>query len=109
MSLPSSMADFVPCDHLLQKAYYVEVPVQSVYFISVIIFPVFFFFFFILCSFKKGLASHPIQPHPSPPIKFSFKTLLKPISILKQQLASQQESKGTGTEFVLREWWNSLK
>ena len=22
MSLPSSMADFVPCDHLLQKAYY---------------------------------------------------------------------------------------
>ena len=21
MSLPSSMADFVPCDHLLQKAY----------------------------------------------------------------------------------------
>ena len=25
MSLPSSMADFVPCDHLLQKAFYLQV------------------------------------------------------------------------------------
>lgn len=29
MSLPSSKADFAPCDHLLQKAYYITITQSS--------------------------------------------------------------------------------